>query len=147
MVGCWIWLSLQSTRQQKFVDQTQSLSQELDGSRRLPRSSQRRLPRVQSSRSTESQVLLLTYSTQCPGDNVVRSPCVCSMQHLPDCISPVRLPRLDTQLYSCLFVCLFVCLFILLINARQERGTQLQFEKNKTTVWIKWPTQGCATFV
>jgi len=34
-----------------------------------------------------------------------------------------------------------ICLFF----PHQERETQ--FKKAKTTVWIKWPTQGCATYV
>jgi len=41
-------------------------------------------------------------------------------------------------------------LFILFINPHQESGTisqEKQFKKDKTTVWIKWPTQGRAALV
>jgi len=42
-------------------------------------------------------------------------------------------------------------LFILIINPHPERNTISQqkhnLKKDKTTVWIKWPTQGRATYV
>jgi len=43
-------------------------------------------------------------------------------------------------------------LVILFINPHQKKKkkhnfTKAQFEKDKTTVWIKWPTQGCAIYV
>jgi len=45
------------------------------------------------------------------------------------------------------------CLFSLLINPRPESGTRFHkksatfLKKGKTIVWIKWPTQGRASYV
>jgi len=44
------------------------------------------------------------------------------------------------------------CLFISFINPNQEKKTQFHkgstiWKKDKTTVWIKWPTQGRATYM
>jgi len=47
------------------------------------------------------------------------------------------------------FVCLF-CLFYSWIHVKKEKqnfAREAQLEKHKTTVWIKWPTQGRATYV
>ena len=47
----------------------------------------------------------------------------------------------------CLFVCLFVYSSIHTKKAKHSFTTEAQFEKDKTTVWIKRPTQGSATYV
>ena len=44
---------------------------------------------------------------------------------------------------------LFVCLFYSSIHIEKEKcifTREAQFEKDKTTVWIKWPTHGRATY-
>jgi len=43
-----------------------------------------------------------------------------------------------------------VCLFFSSIHIKKEKHNftrEAQFEKDKTTVWIKWPTQGRAAYV
>jgi len=44
-------------------------------------------------------------------------------------------------------VCLFVFSSIHIKKEKHNFTREAQFEKDKTTVWIKWPTQGRATYV